>query len=249
MKIAHIRSEVAHARSPCRIVAGRDNDQRSNIAFFLHKLIVDPVDKRYLSRSVVPVVCVVKQDTELADAEVIELFILLDQSIKVCVVKLQCRTRMDRPAEVEIVLMSRLCKLGDLLCLVLRIKLFPVRPVIRIVLGRIDVCIHLVFRRILHQAHPLFMCPRISVEAFDITAELDLRIILDRNLCDPSFSALLLHHLLKRHDSIVSAVRIASDDRNVAVRVLIIRGCEYIPLYVVQSLTFRLHALSAVLSR
>ena len=110
MKISHIRCEIACARSPSRIIACCNHDQRFYIAFFLHKLIVDPIDKRHLGRPVVPVVCIVKKDAELADAEVIELLILFDQGIKVCVVKLQGCTRMDRPAEIEIILMACLRK-------------------------------------------------------------------------------------------------------------------------------------------
>ena len=129
---------------------------------------------------------------------------------------------MDRPAEVEIIVMPSLSKFRDLLCLFLRIKLLPVGPVVRIILGRIDVCIHLIFRRILHQAHPLFMSPRIPVEAFDIAAELDLRIVLDRHFRDLSSAALLLQHLPKRHDSVICAVCIAADDRDVSIHVLIV---------------------------
>ena len=82
--------------------------------------------------------------------------------------------RVDGPHIAALRLVSDSCQLGDLGQFFFRVQRAPLTVVIRIILRREDVLVHLEFPAELHQFRTVFIGPRVSIVSFDESAECDV---------------------------------------------------------------------------
>ena len=178
---------------------------------------------------------VIIRDTELTDTKIIQLLELSDQGIIIiiCVV-IESISRMHAPAEAHVVFLAFLGQLTQLFSFIIRIQLTPLILVIWVIFRRIDICIHLEFAGFAHQREAVLKVPWITVESFDKSTQLDIRIIRDHGFSKCAVFFSLFHHLGQRHDAVVSAVFVCTDDVDLTFGVLIVAGAQDVSLFFLQ---------------
>ena len=122
--------------------------------------------------------CVIGEHAELTDTRIQQLLELrFDHGqVVLIVVKVEraVHERVDGPHIAALRLVSDSCQLSDLGQFFFRVQRAPLTVVIRIILRREDVLVHLEFPAELHQFRTVFIGPRVSIVSFDESAECDV---------------------------------------------------------------------------
>ena len=119
--------------------------------------------------------------------------------------------RVQRVHEAALGLVTRLCQLRELGDLLGGVKIAPLRVVLGIVLGRVDVGVLLEEATPAHELHAVLGAPRVAVVALDEAARLDVRPVVHRE--SGKRTALdLLEHLVQRAQAIEGGIGVTTND-------------------------------------
>ena len=153
-----------------RIVC-RTNNQRSNVALRLYKLLCQTIQQLNLSVRVGSLAWnIIKEDSKWLHTSLIHEVKFVHKVLIVFLVPLDILTWMNSPNEVYTVLLAGCNKFSDILHLILWIRQTPVRrTVIRVVLRSIDISIHLVLTVEVNQWKAYCVWPWCTIETLHNT--------------------------------------------------------------------------------
>ena len=183
IELAAVDSQAAAVRGigPGAVVVGRADDQRGHVPLDGHELSRQPVEQLHLPHRVGALSgYVVEEDGECPDSQVIHCLELGHQTAVVLLVPLNILTGMHGPDEVHPVALTGAYQFRYLPGLSGRIGVAPVgRAVIRVVLGPVDIGVHLVAAEEVNQGQTGLVGPGCAVEPLDHSAGGQVRPVID----------------------------------------------------------------------
>ena len=174
--LVHSRAESAQVAlffvCPAAVVLGGAHNEGCNVFFLLDEIVVDIVEELGLFVGFCALAPdVVEEHCERAHAKVVHLFELRNKGIAVLGCPFDVNARVNGPVEVHVVLLCNLHKLGNAVSLCLGVGNAPFVAVPGVVLGAIDIYVHLVLSIEIELAQTRLVAPGCAVEALHRSTE------------------------------------------------------------------------------
>ena len=203
------------AARPCLVILGGTHDEGLHVCVLAHKLVGNVVEQSGLLvalGSFAP--DVVKEDGKGADAQRIHLLQLFHHGHRVCLVPLDVASGMDGPYKLHFVAVGSLHQLAQQGGFLLGVGLTPLGTVVGVVLGTIDIDVHLVLAIEVELAQTVLVAPGIAIEALNDTTARNAGPVGDLALHHLG----LAHHLQQALHAIVCTVVVLSGNHNLVCR-------------------------------